>query len=351
MRVIKADLKHNECVVEVTNPEDFWYLSHVIDKNDLVKARTFRKIKIGSSDERSQNIVKKPITLEIDVEKTEVTENSIRISGKIINDIEDVKKGSHHTITLEINSIATIKKPRWLKFQIDKIKDSCMKMPSILVIAMDRDQASFALLKKHGYEYLTDVYGDVEKKTLKNDAKNTFYIDVIKQIKEYAERYDAKNIILASSAFWKEELLKELKEKELAGKIITATCYHIGRKGIDEIINRDEVKKILKEERIVKETSLVEETLKEIAKDNLAAYSFKYVHEAAAAGAVKDLLVTDNAIHKFREENRYSEIDELMSAVENANGTVNIISSEHEAGKKLDGLGGVAAILRYKMHY
>ena len=351
MRVIKSDFKHNECVIEVTNPEDFWYLGHIIDKNDLVKARTFRKIKIGSSDEKSGDVIKKPIMLEINVEKVETTENSTRISGKITNDVEDIRKGAYHTITLDINSVFTIKKSKWLKFQLEKIKDSCQKMPSVLIIAMDRDQASFALLKKYGYEYLTDIHGDVERKIMKSDVKNTFYNDVIKQIKEYSERYNVNNIIVASSAFWKEDLLKEIKDKELAKKIITATCYHVGRKGIDEVINRDEIKKILKEERIVKEAGLVEETLKEIAKDNLAAYSFKYVHEAASAGAVKDLLITDSAIHKFREENRYNEIDELMSRVENANGTVNVISSEHEAGKRLNGLGGIAAILRYKMHY
>jgi stalled ribosome rescue protein Dom34 len=32
-------------------------------------------------------------------------------------------------------------------------------------------------------------------------------------------------------------------------------------------------------------------------------------------------------------------------------GEIHIISSEFDAGKKLDGLGGIGAILRYKMNY
>lgn len=350
MRLIKSNLKNNEVVVGVTNAEDFWYLSHIIDTGDNVKARTFRKIKIGSADERAQSIVKKPVTLEIGVEKIEVTENSLRLSGKIISDVEDIKKGSYHTITLEINSVATIKKKKWLNFQLSKIKESAMNVPSVLIVALERDQASFALLKKYGFDYLADIHGEVSKKLRKEDIKNTFYADVANQIIEYAKRYGIQNIIIASPAFWKDELVKEIKDKELLKKIILATCHSIGKTGIDEIINRDEVKNLLKQERMLKETMLVNELLREIARGELAAYGMKYVKEAAIAGAVKDLLISDEAVHEYKEQNKYNELDEIMSLVEGSGGSIHVISGEHDAGKKLNGLKGIAAILRYKMY-
>ena len=40
-----------------------------------------------------------------------------------------------------------------------------------------------------------------------------------------------------------------------------------------------------------------------------------------------------------------------MRNVDKSKGDIMIISSEHEAGKKLNGLGGIAAILRYKLNY
>jgi protein pelota len=39
----------------------------------------------------------------------------------------------------------------------------------------------------------------------------------------------------------------------------------------------------------------------------------------------------------------------MMKETDNAGGNVHIISADHEGGKKLDGLGGIAALLRYKM--
>jgi len=40
-----------------------------------------------------------------------------------------------------------------------------------------------------------------------------------------------------------------------------------------------------------------------------------------------------------------------MKNTESMKGTVNIIGSDHDGGKKLDGLGGMGAILRYKLNY
>jgi len=351
MKTIKSSLKNGEMVIGITTAEDFWYLSHIIDKGDIVRSRTFRKIKIGGSDERSQDVIKKPVVLDIIVEKTEVAENGLRVSGKINSDFEDIRKGSFHTITLEINSVLTITKPKWLKFQLDKIKESSLRQPNILIVALERDNASFALLKNHGFEFLADMHGEVSKKLMKENVKENFYENIIKQIKEYVPRYNIQHVILASPAFWKDDLLKELKDKELSKMITTATCHGTGKNGINEIINRDEIKNLLKQERLYQETRLVEDILKELGRDGLATYSLKYARQAALAGAVKELLITETIIQKFRGENRYNELDELMSLVENSSGNVHVISSEHDAGKQLNGLSGIAAILRYKIYF
>ncbi|MBI3035746.1 mRNA surveillance protein Pelota, partial [Candidatus Woesearchaeota archaeon] len=95
----------------------------------------------------------------------------------------------------------------------------------------------------------------------------------------------------------------------------------------------------------------VEELLAEIAKNNLAAYGLKETESASLMGAVKELLITDSFIQKSRSENFYNRVEDIMKVVDKTKGEVEIISSEHEGGKRLDGLGGIAAILRFKMRY
>jgi protein pelota len=62
-------------------------------------------------------------------------------------------------------------------------------------------------------------------------------------------------------------------------------------------------------------------------------------------------LLTDDFIQQKREEGHYIELDKLMKQIDVLKGQINILSSKQETGQKLDGLGGIAAILRYKLEW
>ena len=48
MKKIFEDLKHGIVKIKIENLDDLWYLSTIVDKGDLVKGETFRKIKTDS---------------------------------------------------------------------------------------------------------------------------------------------------------------------------------------------------------------------------------------------------------------------------------------------------------------
>lgn len=353
MKIIHSDLKKGEIKVKAENLDDLWYLSQIIEKNDFVKGRTFRKLKIGEETERKQSVVKKPVFLKIQVEKVEFgkASNALRISGIIKEAPEDIPLGSYHSFNVEENSVIEIIKQRWMKFQLGKLNDAGRQQPKILVCVHDREEAYFALMKKYGYELLSSIKGNVAKKADLKQIEGKFYSEIAKQLEEYDKRYGLSKIILASPAFWKEDLMKELHNEALKEKIILATCSSVGENAINEVLKRPETENALKQDRIAKEYKYVEELLAEIAKNNLASYGLKETKNAAEAGAVRTLLITDNFIQGKRMENKAEDIDYIMNTVESAKGEIIIISSEHEAGRKLDGLGGIAAILRYKLNY
>ena len=351
MKCLNKNLKKQELKLKVENPDDLWYLSSIIDPGDLVKGRTIRKIRIGE-DERKARIIKKPVFLKIQVVKSEFSSSLLRVSGKIVEGPDDVPKGSYHTFNVEENSIFTIIKDKWLKFQLGKIDDACSdKVARILIVVFDREEAFFAIMKKFGYELLTKISGDVQKKAVDEKKAATFYPELIKQIAQYDKRHNFQTIILASPSFFKEDLLKVLKNDDLKKKIIQATCSSVGNNGIDEVLKRDEVKQALAQDRISQEMKLVEQLLTEISKDNLAAYGLKETEAAANAGAITTLLITDKLIIKSREQEKFERLDQIMKLVDSLKAEIKIISSGHDGGKKLDGLGGIGAILRYKLNY
>src|SRR3989338_1077056 len=104
----------------ITNRDDLWYLFHIVEKGDLLKALTERKIKIAEKQ------VKKTYFLEIKVEKLDYTENSLKILGTVTQGLEEVPQGSYQSITLEQNSEATLIKETWKKIHQKKIgRASC----------------------------------------------------------------------------------------------------------------------------------------------------------------------------------------------------------------------------------
>ena len=72
--------------------------------------------------------------------------------------------------------------------------------------------------------------------------------------------------------------------------------------------------------------------------------------KAAEAGAIQKLLVTEKQILSMRDKGTYHKLDTVMKQVDSMQGEIHLISSDHEGGKRLDGLGGVGAILRYKVN-
>ena len=136
MKQVHTNLKKGEIKVLVENKDDLWYLSHIIDPKDSVKGKTFRKIKIGEGTDRNIKVVKKPVFIRIAVEKVEFSTDaqSLRVSGKVVEGTEDVPSGVYHTFDIDENTTITIIKDKWLKYQIDKVKEaSSSKPPKILL--------------------------------------------------------------------------------------------------------------------------------------------------------------------------------------------------------------------------
>jgi protein pelota len=350
MKIIYQNLKKGIIKLKSENIDDLWYLSHIIDRHDLIKTQTIRKIKLGKEEERTTKIIKKKVTLTIRTEKIEFKDNILRISGIVTEGPEDIPKAAHHSFKIEENDIITITKEKWLRFQLDKLKEATeTKIPPILICILDREEVIFALSKPRGYKILSSIKGEVTKKEERATAKGGFYQEIIKSLKEYANRYKINNIIVASPAFWKEDLMKEIKDKELKEKIVLAACSSVDKGAINEVLKRPEMREVLKQVRSAKEIKLVEELLEEIAKQGKSAYGIDEVELAANAGAITQLLITDSYIAKMREQEKYNRVDNIMKITDKTKGNINIISSEHEGGKKLDGLGGIAAILRFRI--
>ena len=122
----------------------------------------------------------------------------------------------------------------------------------------------------------------------------------------------------------------------------THSTSHSGMNGIHEAIRLGIVDQITKENRVSKETQIIEKVFEEIKKDGLIIYGLSEVEDALNKGAVEKLVISDILI---RSENG----ERLLQLAKEIHSDFIIINTMHEAGKKFEGIGGIAALLRYRI--
>jgi protein pelota len=66
-------------------------------------------------------------------------------------------------------------------------------------------------------------------------------------------------------------------------------------------------------------------------------------------GAIEKLVLADTLLRESDDAQRLR-MEKIMRDVEHRNGSVTVVSTEHEAGSKLLALGGVAALLRFPVY-
>ncbi len=296
-------------------------------------------------------VTKKKYFLEILAEKKDFNGLELRVNGKTVEEKDEIPKGSYQTIEVEPGADITIKKERWSSYALKKINESTSEnKQKILIVVFDRESAIFAKTKKSGFEILFELQGDVQKKAYETKKEGKFFQEIISKIKERVDRNKITNVILASPAFWREDLMKLIKDDKLKKMTFSVNCSSVSENAIYEVLKSDAIKKIMDKERASSEIKLVEEVVKEISKSGMAAYGLEEVSTMVDNGNIRELLFTDKFFMKKQEEEKGKEIDNLIGDAEKKKAEVHIISSDHEGGQKLDGLGGIAALLRYKSY-
>jgi len=116
------------------------------------------------------------------------------------------------------------------------------------------------------------------------------------------------------------------------------------------VLKRGAVEEVQAETRIAEEADRIDELTKRIAEGAKVAYGPDSVAEAADFGAVEELLVLDEHLRRERSAAEWSvDVDEIIETTEQKGGEVVVFSGEFDPGQQLANLGGIAALLRYRI--
>jgi len=352
MKIVKQDTKDGIIEVIPETLDDLWHLSHIVEVSDNVSSKTTRRIQDNTGDKlRSDRGVKKTFYLGIDVESINfhLFTGKLRLTGVITRGPEDlIPLGSHHTLEVKLNTPLTIKKLKWPKWVLKRLKqaiDASKKLSAIIVVIED-DTATLGLMRQFGIEYYGPVKGNISGKRILDKNRNKNIIKFYESIIDSINKFDSiQNIIIAGPGFYKNDFYDYIKDKhkDLASKSIIESTGTGGRVGIHEVLKKGTVEKLTVENRVASEMGAINGLLEEIAQNSSkVAYGLDETTDAINLGAVERLFILDKMVAT-------NNLGHQMDMVENMKGDVMVISSEHDGGKQLESLGGIAAILRYAL--
>ena len=360
MKVIKRVPKEGRITLKIETLDDLWHLYNIVAAGDRVIARTVRRVRIGSEDDRKQESVRKPMTLVLEVEDISfhTFSNRVRIKGRILEGPSDlVNIGSHHTFNIEPGTILTIVKDQWPRYVLNRIElaQRARASPMALLVTIEDGAAELLLVADFGVREAARIKTSISRK--RGDQKThdatmrEFFRDVTTQVESILQQNEIGLIVICGPGFVKDHFKEYLLSAPIRNRppIVVEGTNTIGIPAAKEILFRGVISRVLSEVKIETETRLIEELLTHIAKeDGLGAYGDDEVAWAVQFGAVEHLLITDRKLRGAADDERKA-LDTLIRNTEHACGQVHIVSTDHPAGDQLQSLGGIAAILRFKV--
>jgi len=318
--------------------DDLWHLSHLVGPGDLVFATTFRSVEAATDKLRPEKTEKRPVRLGIRVEKVEFHphSNRLRIAGVIESGVD---VASHHTLNVETGFELSVIK-FWRSVDCERLRRAvdASAYGVVHVVSVEEGETQVYRLRQFGPEWVTTVTAG-SSKGADSGTRSTLYERTLEALSAVTGP-----LVVAGPGFVKEEFADYVRARapDVAGRMVVVETRRIGRGAVQEVIGQGILERLLGDLHLAREVRLMDEVLLRIATDGAVAYGIGDVRKAVAYGAAETVLVSDTLL-------RDEEATRVIEQAERINASVVVLSTEFEPGERLAALGGVAALLRYRL--
>lgn len=358
VKIIERNLRQGFVKVVPNSQDDLWHLYNTVYIGDEVYAYSSRAIKSDKEYSRPQSAERVSAFMGVKVESVSWDKflGRLRVHGCICLAPDPIPPGAHHTISISLNQPVTIVKKEWPKHLLERLKRAGEAEKPILILAIDDEGFAIAETKQYGVEIKVEerfkLPGklEAEKRTV---ATKQYFNRVLGSLNQlWALQHSP--IVIVGVGFVKKDFVQFLGEEsgEIHRSVVDVKSVNNGgTAGIYEALRSGVLLKAASHLRVVEESEIMEEVLKRLGTgESRVVYGFVDVENAVNLGAVEKLVVTDSLLRDSEDDQRLR-LETLMREVERKNGSIVVVSTEHEAGAKLTALGCIAALLRFALRY
>lgn len=370
MKLLKKNISQKDgsgkVLLRPETSEDLWHAYNLLQKKDIVRCTTLRKV-VNTSSTGSTTSSKLRINLSIQVQKVDFDTDvlQVRLSGPNVEENKHVKMGAAHTLTLELGRDFSIEKECWDQIFLDRIEEACNPERGAEVAAVVMQPGLAHVCVVTGAVTVTKARIDMnipKKRTgSTNHAKalTKFYEAIYQAILRHVDFSQIKCCLLGSPGFVKDDLWKYMLEQmikrddrcliENKQKFVLCRASSGHKHALEEIFSDASIMEKITDTKIAKEVEELNRFMRMIDTcPDKAYYGFNHVQKANEELAIEVLLITDDLFRSSDIQTRKKYV-QLVESVRENGGKTYIFSSLHVSGQQLNQLSGVAAILRYPL--
>jgi protein pelota len=314
------------------------------------------------------------LTLKVTSLDFDTASSQLHVSGRVAVENQYVRLGGHHTLDLEINRAFTLEKgDGWDSVAIEQLKDAIdtKARAEIWAVILNEGMANICVISEYQTKLVQQVVVAIPKKRATGadyeKAVRKFHGVLFETLSRHLDLNNTpleamKPLLLASPGFAAQNFLNYIKTQaqSASGKTLPAliskiTVTHASSANLSalaEVMKSPPVLSKLRDSKFARETQLLDAFYESLRKDDGKAWYgpsevFKCVEKGAVGRGGGVLLISN---HLFRSQD-ISERKKWVGLVDRVRevegGEVRVLSEAHESGKRLEALGGVAAMLTY----
>ena len=346
MRLVRWDAKSGECRVRLETPSDLWRLSRLIHTEERVGASTTRRDPQAPAETSAAERSRRRVWLTVRAESVEFHDFSqhVRVTGPIVEGPFDI--GRHHTLDLDVGDNVAIWKESLSPADRSILDEGTQHRgdPSIVIASVDWGDSSLVRLRGRAIEPIVDLKRTIAGKQYAPGQANRDRESYLAELEALLRREGgpATSVALSGPGFLKEELARRIAESDppLRRKIAIFSTGASGRVGVDELLRSGRASEALKGAAAAEEATLVERLVEGLSRGTRSAIGLTEVSDAVDAGAAETLLVAES---RLREEG----VTPILERARAGKARLFIVRDHDGAGHRLQGLGGIGAILRF----
>ena len=341
--------------LRIDSEDDLWVLARfAISGRSLAMLGERRDTTTAESGDRAKAAERKKMWIQLRILTTEYKtySNILRVHGTIEQAPVDI--GSHHTHLVEVGDELEIHSssgfPEYDRLLLTDTMTTDKKSNVSIIVVENDEIILFEVTRRGLREGATWTMrgggkrGDV--RTSETVAKS-FQQQVAKEI--LAATSTKLPMILCGPGHARERLRNVILSQDPQRTIRLVSTSMAGRSGANEIIRDGLADELLSEHAISKEIKLLEEVWLRLSKNGAVAYGENELSRAMNEGAIETLLVSADKIRDPEAMIEGTPVSKWIEAISDIGAELVQCSSDHDSGEQLNNMGGIIALLRYKL--